>query len=142
MVPSLVLYLGGISMAIRLIQVEADPNTLRDSSVVSNQIRPWLLAFFSITAVQNALTTGELSACKLFMWLIHTQPLSRYYNLADLAGGFTKFEVFSQWVICEPTALPTQSNASYCGVGSGLHGNGISHFHHLYNRKFSSLPDV
>jgi hypothetical protein len=64
MVPSLVLYLAGISMAIRLIQVEADPGTSRASSVVSDQIRPWLLAFFSITAAQNALTTCKpISAC-------------------------------------------------------------------------------
>jgi len=56
-VPSVILYLGGVSMAVKLIQVEADPDTHKAISLNSDQIRPWWTAFFVITAVQNTLTT-------------------------------------------------------------------------------------
>lgn len=56
-VPSVILYLGGVSMAAKLIQVEADPDTHKAISLNSDQIRPWWTAFFVITAVQNTLTT-------------------------------------------------------------------------------------
>lgn len=55
--PSIILYLGGVSMAIKLIQVEADPATHKQISLNSSQIRPWWTAFFVITAAQNTLTT-------------------------------------------------------------------------------------
>ncbi|KAF5347962.1 hypothetical protein D9756_010218 [Leucocoprinus leucothites] len=58
--PSLILYLGNLAMAAKLIEVEANPKTLRGISLNSDQIRPWWLAFFAIVAVQNTLTTGIL----------------------------------------------------------------------------------
>ncbi|KAJ3565895.1 hypothetical protein NP233_g7350 [Leucocoprinus birnbaumii] len=58
--PSLILYLGNLAMAAKLIEVEANPNTLRAISLNSSQIRPWWLAFFAITAAQNTLTTSIL----------------------------------------------------------------------------------
>ncbi|KAF5347892.1 hypothetical protein D9756_010197 [Leucocoprinus leucothites] len=58
--PSLILYLGNLAMAAKLIEVEANPKTHRDISLNSSQIRPWWLAFFAITAIQNILTTAIL----------------------------------------------------------------------------------
>ncbi|XP_006463024.1 hypothetical protein AGABI2DRAFT_179566 [Agaricus bisporus var. bisporus H97] len=59
-VPSVILYLGGIAMAAKLMHVEADPDTEQDISLNSPQIRPWWLSFFAITAFQNSLTTSVL----------------------------------------------------------------------------------
>lgn len=58
-IPSLILFLGGVAMAIKLIEVEANPATQKAISLNSSQIRPWWLAFFAITAFQNTLTTSE-----------------------------------------------------------------------------------
>ncbi|KAF5345977.1 hypothetical protein D9756_010906 [Leucocoprinus leucothites] len=59
-VPSFILYLAGIAVTIRLLEIESNPKTLRGISLNSNEIRPWYSAFFAITAAQNVLTTGIL----------------------------------------------------------------------------------
>ncbi|KAJ6576670.1 hypothetical protein DFH09DRAFT_1149970 [Mycena vulgaris] len=58
-VPSFVLYLTGIAMAIKLMYVEI---TTSNGAITlnSNVIKPWWSAFFAITAAQNVLTTGLL----------------------------------------------------------------------------------
>ena len=55
-VPSSILYLAGISVAIKLCVVEgltSNPAITLNSSV----IEPWWCAFFAVTAAQNTLTT-------------------------------------------------------------------------------------
>ncbi|KAF5347444.1 hypothetical protein D9756_011119 [Leucocoprinus leucothites] len=59
-VPSLMLYLGGIVVAIALIQAEANPKTPDDILLTSNQTRHWNSAFFALTAAQNILTSSIL----------------------------------------------------------------------------------
>ncbi|KAJ7291677.1 hypothetical protein C8J57DRAFT_1273711 [Mycena rebaudengoi] len=58
-VPSVMLYLTGIAMAIKLMHVEI---TTSNSAITlnSNVIKPWWSAFFAITAAQNVLTTTLL----------------------------------------------------------------------------------
>ncbi|KAJ6522879.1 hypothetical protein B0H19DRAFT_1386553 [Mycena capillaripes] len=60
-IPSFILYLTGIAMAIKLMYVEI---TTSNSAITlnSNVIKPWWSAFFAITAAQNVLTTGNLAA--------------------------------------------------------------------------------
>ncbi|KAJ3560834.1 hypothetical protein NP233_g10572 [Leucocoprinus birnbaumii] len=58
--PSLVLYLGGIATAIKLIQVEASPKTDRGITLASNSTVPWNSSFFALAAAQNILTSGIL----------------------------------------------------------------------------------
>lgn len=63
--PSLILYLGGVAMAIKLIQAEATLNKA-GTTLLAGELQPWWRAFFAITAVQNVLTTGELTmACSI-----------------------------------------------------------------------------
>jgi len=58
-VPSFILYLTGIAMAIKLMHVEI---TTSNGAITlnSNVIKPWWSAFFAITAAQNVLTTTLL----------------------------------------------------------------------------------
>ncbi|KAJ7221852.1 hypothetical protein B0H12DRAFT_301649 [Mycena haematopus] len=60
-VPSFILYLAGIAMACKLMQVEIT-TTSGDGRITlnSNVIKPWWSAFFAITAAQNVLTTTLL----------------------------------------------------------------------------------
>ncbi|KAH8827174.1 hypothetical protein DL96DRAFT_1605787 [Flagelloscypha sp. PMI_526] len=58
-IPSFILYLAGIAMAIKLMIVEI---TLSYSNITLNsgEIRPWWSAFFAITMAQNVITTALL----------------------------------------------------------------------------------
>ncbi|KAF9444736.1 hypothetical protein P691DRAFT_736036 [Macrolepiota fuliginosa MF-IS2] len=82
-VPSLVLYLGGVSMACKLIEVEANPSTLRNISLNSSQILPWWIAFFAITAIQNTLTTSILV---WRIWRVEKQS-ERYIHRSGSTAG-------------------------------------------------------
>ncbi|XP_006463035.1 hypothetical protein AGABI2DRAFT_207725 [Agaricus bisporus var. bisporus H97] len=132
-VPSLVLYLGGISMAVRLIQVEADPGTMREISVVSNQLRPWLLAFFAITAAQNALTTSVIiwriwrvdSRSSVYFHSGSTVNQTRYLRkvmrvIAESGAVYTLM-VFLTFILCI-----TGSNALYPMSDMTLQATGIA----------------
>ncbi|KAJ7738815.1 hypothetical protein B0H16DRAFT_1569925 [Mycena metata] len=59
LIPSLILYFGGIAMAIKLIEAQASLKH-EESTINSSDIRPWSETLFCITAVQNTLTTGLL----------------------------------------------------------------------------------
>ncbi|KAJ7802433.1 hypothetical protein B0H14DRAFT_2892387 [Mycena olivaceomarginata] len=60
-VPSFVLYLTGIAMAIKLMHVEITTTAGNGAITLnSNVIKPWWSAFFAITAAQNVLTTSLL----------------------------------------------------------------------------------
>ncbi|KAF9448967.1 hypothetical protein P691DRAFT_855964 [Macrolepiota fuliginosa MF-IS2] len=58
--PSLILFFGGISVAVRLINIGVEPTTQRTIALNSNQVLAWGMAFFAITAMQNVLTTSIL----------------------------------------------------------------------------------
>lgn len=58
--PSLILFLGCISVAARLIEIGVEPTTQRTLALNSNQVLAWGMAFFAITAAQNVLTTSVL----------------------------------------------------------------------------------
>ncbi|KAJ7786754.1 hypothetical protein B0H14DRAFT_3893541 [Mycena olivaceomarginata] len=59
LIPSLILYFGGVAIAIKLVEAQASLNYAK-TTVTSSDIRPWSETFFCITAVQNTLTTGLL----------------------------------------------------------------------------------
>lgn len=67
--PSLLLYLGGVAMAIKLIHAELHLGH-GGSSLLEGSLQPWWRAFFAITAVQNGMTTG------MFLNNIHNVPVS------------------------------------------------------------------
>ncbi|KAJ7918513.1 hypothetical protein B0H13DRAFT_1869286 [Mycena leptocephala] len=56
---SFTLYLAGIAMAVKLMQVEITTSNAA-ITINSNVIKPWWSAFFAITAAQNVLTTSLL----------------------------------------------------------------------------------
>ncbi|KAJ7205004.1 hypothetical protein GGX14DRAFT_569155 [Mycena pura] len=58
-IPSFFLYLVGVAMAIKLIEVEASLNHAK-ITLNSSEILPWWITFFCVTAVQNTLTTSLL----------------------------------------------------------------------------------
>ncbi|KAF7348477.1 hypothetical protein MVEN_01365000 [Mycena venus] len=58
-VPSFILYLTGIAMAVKLMVVEITV-TNAAQTLNSSVIEPWWCAFFAITAAQNVLTTSLL----------------------------------------------------------------------------------
>lgn len=53
-IPSLVLYLASISIAIRLLEIEGHPPASGPETIPA-----WWTVFFAITAIQNTLTTSE-----------------------------------------------------------------------------------
>ncbi|KAJ7926792.1 hypothetical protein B0H13DRAFT_2313288 [Mycena leptocephala] len=57
LIPSLILYLGGIAMGIKHIETQVSLNHA-NATMNSPEIRPWWFALFCITVVQNTLTTG------------------------------------------------------------------------------------
>ncbi|KAF8168632.1 hypothetical protein K438DRAFT_1983774 [Mycena galopus ATCC 62051] len=59
LIPSLILYLGGVAIAIKLVEAQA---SLKHEEITMNSsdIRPWSETLFCVTAVQNTLTTGLL----------------------------------------------------------------------------------
>ncbi|KAJ7432658.1 hypothetical protein B0H11DRAFT_2260287 [Mycena galericulata] len=59
LIPSLILYFGGVAIGIKLVEAQASLNHA-EITVISSDIRPWSETFFCITAVQNTLTTGLL----------------------------------------------------------------------------------
>ncbi|KAJ6467315.1 hypothetical protein C8R45DRAFT_1078560 [Mycena sanguinolenta] len=59
LIPSLILYLGGIAMGIKLIEAQVSLNHA-NATMISPEIRPWWFTLFCITVVQNTLTTGLL----------------------------------------------------------------------------------
>ncbi|KAJ7101702.1 hypothetical protein C8R44DRAFT_988347 [Mycena epipterygia] len=59
LIPSLILYLGGVAMGIKLIEAQVSLNHV-NATMNSPEIRPWWFALFCITVVQNTLTTGLL----------------------------------------------------------------------------------
>ncbi|KAJ7205010.1 hypothetical protein GGX14DRAFT_645589 [Mycena pura] len=91
-IPSFILYLGGIAMAIRLIQVEASLDHAK-ITLNSSEIQPWWLTFFCVTAVQNILTTG------LIIWRIwrveHANDKFRFSGrgTASVAIGASQFRL-------------------------------------------------
>ncbi|KAJ6524210.1 hypothetical protein B0H19DRAFT_1043030 [Mycena capillaripes] len=58
-VPSFILYLTGIAMAIGLMEAQITTSNAA-ITLTSNVVRPWSSAFFAITAAQNILTTSLL----------------------------------------------------------------------------------
>jgi hypothetical protein len=72
-IPSLILFLSGIAIAIQFVQVQI---TISNSAVTlnSNILKPWWSAFFAITAAQNVLTTCKLSI--LSVSITHSDPLA------------------------------------------------------------------
>jgi hypothetical protein len=59
---SFTLYLAGIAMAVKLMQVEITTSNAA-ITINSNVIKPWWSAFFAITAAQNVLTTCKFVVC-------------------------------------------------------------------------------
>jgi len=51
--PSFTLFLVDLAMAIKLIQIHANPHVTPDINVIT----PWWLSFLALTAAQNTLTT-------------------------------------------------------------------------------------
>jgi hypothetical protein len=58
--PSLLLFLGSIGIAIKVVETECNPATTRTITLNSIQLRPWYATLFGLNAVQNFLTTGEV----------------------------------------------------------------------------------
>ncbi|KAF7335992.1 hypothetical protein MSAN_02312900 [Mycena sanguinolenta] len=85
-VPSFILYLTGIAMAIKLMQVEITTTSGNGKITLnSNVIKPWWSAFFAITAAQNVLTTT------LLVWRIwrveHQNSMFRGARTASYTPG-------------------------------------------------------
>lgn len=82
-VPSFMLYLTGIAMAIKLMFVEI---TTSNGAITlnSNVIKPWWSAFFAITAAQNVLTTSKLTAFPV--------PIAYFHVLALLVWRIWRVE--------------------------------------------------
>ncbi|KAJ7887345.1 hypothetical protein B0H14DRAFT_2696261, partial [Mycena olivaceomarginata] len=59
LIPSLILYIGGVAIAIKLVEAQASLKH-EETTMNSSDIRPWTETLFCITAVQNTLTTGLL----------------------------------------------------------------------------------
>ncbi|KAJ7712069.1 hypothetical protein B0H14DRAFT_3019602 [Mycena olivaceomarginata] len=59
LIPSLILYIGGVAIAIKLVEAQASLKH-QETTMNSSDIRPWTETLFCITAVQNTLTTGLL----------------------------------------------------------------------------------
>ncbi|KAJ6447841.1 hypothetical protein C8R45DRAFT_1047206 [Mycena sanguinolenta] len=58
-IPSLILFFGGVATAIKLVEAQASLKH-EETTMNSSDIRPWSETLFCITAVQNTLTTGLL----------------------------------------------------------------------------------
>jgi len=133
-VPSGILYLGGIAMALRLIHVEASLDH-KAITLNSNEIHPWWDAFFAITMVQNTLTTS------LLVWRIwrverqnekfratrhgsasvaNTQPrLRKVIRVIAESGSAYTLMVFMTFVVsvCGSNALYPLSDATLQATG-------------------------
>ncbi|KAF5348258.1 hypothetical protein D9756_010541 [Leucocoprinus leucothites] len=116
-VPSLMLYLGGIVVAIALIQAEANPKTPDDILLTSNQTRHWNSAFFALTAAQNILTSSIL------IWRLWPGP--RYLRktirvIAESGAAYTMTVFFAS------VASISRSNAVYPISDTALQATGIA----------------
>ncbi|KXN84933.1 hypothetical protein AN958_11916 [Leucoagaricus sp. SymC.cos] len=134
--PSLILYLGGLSMAGKLIEVEANPSTLRAISLNSSQIRPWWLAFFVITAAQNTLTT-RVAILIWRIWRVERQSeqyMIRSGTIASQPRHLRKVirviaesgAAYTMMVVITFVVSATKSNALYPTSDMTLQATGIA----------------
>ncbi|KAF7374180.1 hypothetical protein MSAN_00299800 [Mycena sanguinolenta] len=124
---SFVLYLAGIAMGIKLMDVEI---TTSNATITLNSsvIKPWWSAFFAITAAQNVLTT-----CKISTFLSRSSLLNYLFQLC-LCGayGVSSTEMKSS----EPRGTPhsplpstnvdSASNTLYPVADAALQATGIT----------------
>ncbi|KAJ7841490.1 hypothetical protein B0H14DRAFT_2512249, partial [Mycena olivaceomarginata] len=131
LIPSLILYLGGVGMGIKLIQAQVSLNHA-NATMNSPEIHPWWFALFCITVVQNTLTTG------LLIWRIwrvehqiekfratesgtrNTQPPLRKVIHVIAESGFTyTLMVFMTFVvgICNSNLIYPLRDAAFQATG-------------------------